>query len=68
MKRPIPPDTGSGSAAPLPVADRSPAPQAAQDDSSQPQGYYVGECGHRVPLIGPVGHIGPGGDCDPSTT
>ncbi len=37
-----PPDP---SAAPPPAA---PDP-GAQDDASEPRGYFVGECGHRVP-------------------
>ncbi len=39
--------------------------QAGQDDDSELHGYYVGECGHRVPLVGAAGwHIGPCDDCD----
>ncbi|MGH3718383.1 MAG: hypothetical protein ACRDRI_05970 [Pseudonocardiaceae bacterium] len=48
MKRPLPPHTASSSTLPLPVASQCPVAQAAQDDDSQPQNYFVGEDGHRV--------------------
>lgn len=42
-----------------------PSAQAAQDDDSEPQGYFVGECGHRVPG-GPAYYVGgPCRDCGP---
>jgi hypothetical protein len=42
--------------------------QAAQDDDSEPQSYFVGECGHRVPG-GPAYYVGgPYGDADPKRT
>ncbi len=41
--------------------------QAAQDDASEPRGYFVGECGHRVPG-GPAFYVGPCGECDPGAT
>ncbi len=63
MKRVLALDAGSSGAAPLPVAP-DPGAQAAQDDDNEPAGYFVGECGHRVPLIGPVWYVGPCGDCD----
>lgn len=46
-----------------------PSAQAAQGDDSEPTGYYVAECGHRVPG-GPIFRFraGPCEDCDPSTT
>ncbi len=62
----IPPDAGSGSAAPLAVAP-DPSGQAAQDDDNEPRGYWVGECGHRV-YGGPVWRVGPCGDCDTDAT
>lgn len=56
-----PPDP---SAAPPPMAPDLSA-QAAQDDDSEPQGYFVGECGHRVPG-GPAYYVGgPYGECGP---
>ena len=45
MKREVPPDAGSSSGAPLPVARR----QDVQDCDSEPRNYLMGECGHRVP-------------------
>jgi hypothetical protein len=45
-----------------------PSARAAQDGDSQPHGYFVGGCGHRVPLVGATWHVGPCDDCDPSTT
>ncbi|MGH3565358.1 MAG: hypothetical protein ACRDRH_04885 [Pseudonocardia sp.] len=52
-------------AAPL-AAD--PSAQAAQDDDSQPAGYFIGECGHRMPPVGTAWYVGPCDDCGPSAT
>ncbi|MGH3779279.1 MAG: hypothetical protein ACRDRO_01295 [Pseudonocardiaceae bacterium] len=50
---------GSSSAAP---------PRRRPRRRRQPAGYYIGECGHRIPLVEVVPdlyHIGPGGEgCD----
>lgn len=50
------------SAAPLAVVPE-PSAQTAQDEDSQPQGYYVGRCGHQVPG-GPAFYVGPCRDCN----
>lgn len=36
---------------------------AVPDDDSEPRGYYIGECGHRAPLIGPICYVGPCEEC-----
>lgn len=48
------PGAGPGSTAP---AD-NPGELAAQDNGSQPRGYYIGGCGHRRPLW-TSGQLGP---------
>lgn len=46
----------------------NPSAQAAQDDDSQPAGYFIGECGHQVPPVGTAWYVGPCNDCGPSAT
>ncbi len=43
-------------------------PDRARDDDNQPRGYWVGECGHRVPLVGPICYVGPCDDCESDAT
>ncbi|MGH3896796.1 MAG: hypothetical protein ACRDTA_00800 [Pseudonocardiaceae bacterium] len=62
-----PPDAGSGSAGLSPAAP-DPRAQAAQYGDSQPRGYFIGEWGHRVPLVGAGCYVGPCDECDPSVT
>ncbi len=59
--RQIPPDGGSRSAAGVPAP-------GVQDDEGEVAGYFIGECGHPAPLVGPVWRVGPCGECDPGAT
>jgi hypothetical protein len=44
-----------------------PSAQAAQDDDSEPSGYFISECGHRVPG-GPAWYVGSCKNCDADAT